>query len=84
MLGKGYVIECCVDGYLREQAERRRHAYVADALMAIAENTARFAGGMKMTGRWSEEGRGRDRRTGDDIAAAVMRNAGLKWKTGKG
>lgn len=57
--------------------ERRYRAYVTDALMAIAENTARFAGGSAMTARWYDGYKPVDNRSGDEIALDVIKQAGL-------
>ena len=62
--------------------ERRYRAYITDALMAIAENTARFAGGRTMSGRWYDAYKPVDTRTGDEIALDIIQRAGLKPRGG--
>lgn len=57
--------------------ERRYRAYVTDALMALTENTARLAGGSRMSRRWADGFKPEDDRTGDEIAAEFMARAGL-------
>lgn len=78
--GRGYVLAHC-RAVLRAEAEDRLYrAYVADALMLITENTARFAGGRYQTRRWIDAVRPRDLRTGDEIALDFVRRAGLTFK----
>lgn len=77
------MIEHVVSGYLEELEERRYRAYLTDALMAIAENTARDAGGKAMKARWAEKFMPVDTRTGDEIAMDVVRRAGLVYRGGE-
>ena len=58
-------------------------AYVTDALMVTAENTARFNGGTNMEQRWIDSMKPRDTRTGDEIAADILRRMGAKPKGGE-
>lgn len=54
--------------------------YMSEALMAVAENTARFAGGNHMTISWWEHHNQEvDIRTGNEIISDVMREAGIKF-----
>lgn len=56
-------------------------AYVTDALKAIASNTAYHGGGEMLTYRFSDcirPPRLQDQRTGDEIAADVIKRAGLE------
>ena len=70
---------------LRSEAEARLFkAYVTDALMLITENTARYAGGRYQTRRWIDAAHPRDTRTGDEIAAEVIRRAGLTFEKENG
>lgn len=70
---------------LRVEAEAQLfNAYVTDALMFITENTARYAGGRYQTRRWLDVAHPRDTRTGDEIAAEVIRRAGLTFEMENG
>lgn len=51
-MGSGYVIDHCISAFQKEQEEKAFKIYLTDALQAIAENTQRFAGGMKMNKRY--------------------------------
>ncbi len=51
-MGSGYVIDHCISAFQKEQEEKAFRIYLTDALQAIAENTQRFAGGMKMNKRY--------------------------------
>lgn len=80
--GRGYIMQHCI-AYMTEKMEERRYrAYITDALMAIAENTARFAGGQTMRGRWYQAYEPQDTRTGDEIALQVIQGAGLHYQGG--
>lgn len=64
----------------RANAEAKLTAYriyVTDALMIIGENTAKFAGGNHLTRRYIESISPEDARTGEEIAADVIKRAGL-------
>ena len=54
--------------------------YVTDALKLLGENTARYAGGSHMLQRWVDaiSPKKQDTRTGAEIAADVIKKAGLK------
>lgn len=54
--------------------------YVTDALKLLGENTARYAGGSHMMQRWVDviTLKKQDTRTGAEIAADVIKKAGLK------
>lgn len=78
IIGREYIMQHCVAYMEQKMDERRYRAYITDALMAIAENTARFNGGKTMTGRWNDAYKPVDTRSGDEIAVDVIRNAGLQ------
>ena len=62
--------------YQRDMAYR---IYVTDCLRMMTENTARFAKGNYITKRYADflKNPVRDNRTGEEIAADVIKNAGL-------
>ena len=77
-LGRDYIIQH-VHGYMADKLDERRYrAYVTDAMMAIAENTARFNGGSQMSGRWVDQYKPVDNRSAEDIIQDIVTNAGLK------
>lgn len=80
LLGTGYVVEYCVSRYKHKQEEKQYRVYITDALMVIANNTARAFGGSTVTMRYSDIIKPQDTRTGDDIAVDVMQRAGLTFK----
>ena len=68
-----------VYGYMYDKVDERRYkAYITDALMAIAENTAKFAGGSMMRSRWYDGYKPVDERSGDEIAIEVVKKLGLQ------
>lgn len=73
------MIEHGLEVYRQDAEEKRYRAYLTDALMVIAENTAHIiSGGKVMNGRWLEPLKPvQKERTGDEIAADVIRRAGL-------
>jgi len=77
LYGRAYVIEHCVETYTRMMEERRYRAYLTDALMVLTENMAKFAGGKHLMKRWADEFMPKDTRTAEEIAADVIKNAGL-------
>ena len=77
IFGRGYVIDHCLEALERQREARRYRSYVTDALMVIAENTARFAGGRRMNARWADGILPANPRSGDAIALEVLRRAGL-------
>lgn len=65
-----------------EEEEKVYRIYLTDALKQAVENVSKFAGGGVMSKRWFDLFKPVDNRTGDEIVADVMRNAGLKFDTG--
>ena len=65
--------------YKQRKRDVAYRIYVADCLRTISENTARFAGGSYITQKiTSVLGYEReDQRTGEEIAADVIKQAGL-------
>lgn len=55
-------------------------SYIAECLRMVSENTAKFAGGRYMSMSFDEmlRPKPKDTRTGDEIAAEVIKKAGLK------
>lgn len=53
--------------------------YVTDALKVIGENTAKYAGGNYLSARYTDIAypKPQDNRTGKEIAADVIKRAGL-------
>lgn len=81
LFGKQYIIDHCVTEYNNAQRQEAYEIYVSESLRAIAENTAALAGG----GRYMKAGfmdiikpKKQDKRTGEEIAADVIKKAGLK------
>lgn len=54
--------------------------YISDALRIIGENTAKYAGGSYMNSRYVDivSPKTKDERTGEEIAADVIKRAGLE------
>lgn len=79
LMGSGYVVDYCVSRYKHKQEEKQYRVYIADALMVIANNTARMFGGSTVNMRYLDIIKPQDTRTGDDIAVDVMQRAGLTF-----
>ena len=80
LMGAGYVVDYCVSRFKHKQEEKQYRIYLTDALMVIANNTARAFGGSTVTMRYLDIIKPQDTRTGDDIAVDVMQRAGLTFK----
>lgn len=67
----------------RYQSQRRDliyRIYVTDCLRIMTENTAKKVGGNYVTAEYEDliKPKKKENRTGDEIAADVIRNAGIK------
>ena len=84
LFGSGYVIEHCVSALAEEQEKRAFEVYVTDTLQMISKNTANYAGGSYVTGRYIDivNPKPEDNRTGDEIVLDIIRRAELKVKEG--
>lgn len=58
-------------------------AYASECLRIITENTAKYVGGTYMTAKWSDivDTKPKDARSGAEIAADVIKKAGLTLVT---
>lgn len=81
--GRVYIMQHCIAYITQKMDERRYRAYITDALMVIAENTARFAGGQTMAGRWYDAYMPVDTRTGDEIVLDILEKTGLRAEGGE-
>lgn len=71
--------------YNEKQCDKAYRIYVTDSLKLITENTARLVNdGQYMTMRWCDVIRNEpvDNRSGEEVAADVMKRAGLKFGGG--
>lgn len=64
----------------QDAKEKSYRVYVTDCLQALSKNTAKYASGAYITDRWIDriEPKKQDTRTGAEIAADVIKKAGLK------
>ena len=53
-MGARYILDHCLGAYMQELEEKQYRVYVTDGLKAVAENTAKFAGGTYLSRRWIE------------------------------
>ena len=72
------MIEHVLASFQHEAKETQYRAYLTDALRIIGENTAKYVGGSYLTVRWCELDKPREEEDGDEIAADVIRRAGLR------
>lgn len=74
--------------YNQQRRDLAYRIYVSDGLKAISENLSRVGGGSYLNARYADlidDNKPIDTRTGDEVAADVIKAAGLKLiKTGKG
>ena len=66
--------------YQSQQRDLIYRIYVANCLRIMTENTAKQSGGNYMTAEYEDliKPKKKDNRTGNEIAADVIRNAGIK------
>lgn len=66
--------------YVQQCRGERLHEYITESLRCIGENVAQVSGGSYIRERWADIANppARDARTGEEIAAEVIRKAGLK------
>lgn len=66
--------------YQSQQRDLAYRIYVADCLRIMTENTAKQVGGNYMTAEYEDliKPKKKDNRTGNEIVADVIRNAGIK------
>ena len=66
--------------YQSQQRDLIYRIYVTNCLRIMTENTAKQAGGNYMTDEYTDliHPKKKDNRTGNEIAADVIRNAGIK------
>jgi hypothetical protein len=78
VLGTEYIFQHILQTLEAERKETLYRYYVTDALQVIAENTARN-GGTRITVRFCDllKSSPKDNRSGKEIAADVIRKAGL-------
>lgn len=73
------MVDYCISRYKHKQEQKQYHVYVTDVLMTIANNVCNIAGGKKIKTRYQDLGKPQDTRTGNEIAADVMKRAGLTF-----
>ena len=74
------MVDYCVSRYKHKQEEKQYRVYLTDALMAIANNTAKMFGGSTINMRYYDIIKPQDTRTGEEIAVSVIQKAGLTLK----
>lgn len=78
-----YVIEFVLSEYIADTQDDFYKAYVTDALQVLTKNTGRAVGeGLSLTKRWYDVVTGAakvDKRTGSEIAADIVKRAGLSF-----
>ena len=78
IFGKGYIVDCCVALFQKEQKDEAFRIYIATAAQFIAENTAHAVkGGKYMTMAYKDMFNKQDERSGDEIAEDVLKKSGL-------
>lgn len=77
LFGRGYVMEHCVSVFYDRSKSAAFQSYIADGLMCMTETIANQYGGSYMTDRYADLFAEREEKTGDEIAAEVIKRAGL-------
>lgn len=79
VLGRGYVIDHCVASYTRRQKEKIYRVYITDALRAIVNNTAQFAGnGLAINDRYIDiiEPKPKEELTTEKVVGKIRKKLG--------
>lgn len=77
-MGSGYIMEHCVAAFRKEKRKEAFEIYLTDAVKCIGDTLANIHGGSHMRSRFAEFFEEKDKRTGNEIAADVIKRAGLK------
>lgn len=79
-----YVIEYVVSEYVADTQEEFYRAYITDALQILTKNTGRAVSeGLSINKRWYDILTTKpDNRTADEIAADIIKGAGLSFAEG--
>ena len=82
MIGRGYVVEHCVSSFNKRQKELAFQIYVTDTLKSIDEKLFNTFGGTAYKDRFIDRITSEKKpvKSGDEIAAEVIKKAGLKLK----
>ena len=80
IFGWGYVEDFCISLFQNEQEEKAEKIYFAECLRIITENTAKMVGGSYITAKLADilNPKPVDNRTGEEIAADIIRRAGIE------
>ena len=80
MFGWGYVKDFCISLFQKEQVDKAEKIYFAECLRIITENTAKMVGGSYMKAKFADiiNPKPVDNRTGEEIAADIIKRAGIE------
>ena len=80
IFGWGYVKDICISLFQKEQEEKAVKIYFAECLRVITENTAKMSGGSYISAKLSDiiNPKPADNRTGEEIAADIIKRAGIE------
>lgn len=70
----------CISLFQKEQEDKAVKNYYAECLRIITENTAKIGGGSYITAKFSDiiNPKPVDNRSGEEIAADIIKRAGIK------
>ena len=80
MFGWGYAKETCISLFQKEQEDNAVKIYYAECLRIITENTAKMGDGSYITAKLSDiiNPKPVEKRTGEEIAADIIKRAGIE------
>lgn len=80
MFGWGYVKDFCISLFQKEQEDKAVKFYYAECLRIITENTAKMVDGSYMKVKFTDiiNPKPVDKRTGEEIAADIIKRAGIE------
>ena len=80
-VGRGYVVQYCISLYRKKREKLQFQSYIADVLLSLHNHVAQFIQGHPIDVRYMDivSPQKTDDRTGDDIAADIIKRAGLSF-----
>lgn len=80
LFGSDYIVDSCIALYEQEQRHEVWRIYMANGIKILTENTATHKGAKSLAKSYTDLFKPIDKRTGDEVAADVIKKCRLKIK----
>lgn len=80
LFGSEFVVDSCIALYEQEQRQEVWRIYIANGVKILTENTATHKGAKALAKSYTDLFKPVDNRTGDEVAADVIKKCRLKIK----